>query len=485
MLNKNQFLSYFLSAAFVLSTMTGCGDDTPIDPECTGCTTFETTTDPAGNVAVRINDAGQGIGTRTLDKDTVYILDNFVFVNGGQILTIEAGTVIKGESGTGTNASALIVASGGKLIANGTATDPIVFTSLIDNTADASDILPSVQGLWGGLIVLGKATINDPSGSSAIEGIPTSESRGLYGGTDDADNSGSLKYISIRHGGSDIGDGNEINGLTLGGVGSGTVVENIEVYGNKDDGYEFFGGAVNAKYLISAYCGDDSFDWDQGFHGNLQFLFAIQSNTAAGHIFEGNGVPNDATYNYNTSPISMPIIANGTFIGNYNLDGGDNNVARVRQGSGGKFWNNVWYNCGQGLRIDAISATEPIESETRLDEGTLEFKHNLFAKIKDKDTNADCTDIAGVASESGTIKAKVAAELSDNYNVYSADPGLTGTNTTAGSGLLNLTPLAGGAITTVPPINDAAIQQSAQIGAFGSSNWAAGWTALTAYGFFQ
>lgn len=481
MLNsKHPFLHYCLSAILVAGLAIGCNDDPVTPPDCTNCTIFETTTDPAGNVAVRIKDAGQGVGTRTLDKDTVYILDNFVFINDGQTLTIEAGTVIKGESGTGTNASALIVARGGKLMANGTAAEPIIFTSLIDDTNDASDVLPSVQGLWGGLILLGKATINDPAGNSAIEGIPTSETRGLYGGLDDADNSGSLRYLSIRHGGSDIGDGNEINGLTLGGVGSGTILENIEVYGNKDDGFEFFGGAANAKYLVAAHCGDDAFDWDQGYHGKLQYLFAMQSNAAGGHIFEANGVPNDATYDYNTNPIAMPTIANGTFIGNYNLDGGDNNVARLRQGSGGKFWNNVWYNCGQGLRVDAISSSEPIESETRLDNGTLEFKHNLFAKIKDKDTGNECSDINGVANESGSIKAKIAIELSDNYNVYSSDPGFT----SATNGEFNLSPLAGGAIANLPPVNDPSIETSPQVGAFGSANWAAGWTALTDYGFF-
>lgn len=472
-------ISLFLTV--LTSLLSSCGDDETTDTPCDSCTTFEKTTDPAGNVAVRVHDYGQGIGTRTLYNDTVYILDNFVFVNNGQTLSIEAGTVIKGESGTGTNASAMIVARGGKIMAEGAAGAPIIFTSLIDNVADTLDLQPNARGLWGGLILLGKATINDPSGESAIEGIPTSETRGLYGGTDDSDNSGTLKYISIRHGGSEIGDGNEINGLTLGAVGSGTTIDHVEVFANFDDGFEFFGGAVSCKHLIAVSCGDDAFDWDQGFHGKIQYLLAIQSNDAAGHCFEGNGVPNDAAYDYNATPQAKPYIANGTFVGNYNLDGGDDQLARIRQGSGGYFYNNIFYNFGQGLKVDAISAGEPIESQTRLEQGTLVFKHNLFSKIKDKNTGVDCTDLSGVANESGSIAALVAQHLGDNANEYASDPGLTDISISAGTGGFNPLLVSGGSSAGLPPYNDPAIESVSYIGAFGNSNWASGWTALSVY----
>ena len=201
-------------------------------------------------------DPGEGTGTRTLYSDTTYYLDGLVFVNEGQVL-------IKGKPGTGENASALIVARGGTINAVGTAQEPIIFT------CEADDLTGSInttdRGLWGGLIVLGKGKLNSSPGETAVEGIPTSEPRGLYGGDDDGDNSGILKYISIRHGGSDIGEGNEINGLTLGGVGSGTTIEYIEVVANKDDGVEFFGGSPQLKNILVAYCGDDSFDYDEGF----------------------------------------------------------------------------------------------------------------------------------------------------------------------------------------------------------------------------
>ena len=168
-------------------------------------------------------------------SDNVYILDGFVFVNDGQTLSIEAGTVVKGKPGQEELASALIVARGGKIIANGTAENPIIFT------AEADDLNGSVAdqatGLWGGIIILGKGATNNSTAEKAIEGIPTSETRGLYGAatTVEDDNSGSMKYVSIRHGGTNIGEGNEINGLTLGAVGSASTFSYIEVVANADD----------------------------------------------------------------------------------------------------------------------------------------------------------------------------------------------------------------------------------------------------------
>ena len=150
--------------------------------------------------------------------DNEYVLNGLVFVSEGSSLTIQPGTVIKGKPGQGENASALVVA----------------------------------RGLWGGVIILGRASLNSEPGETPIEGIPTTEPRGIYGGDDDGDNSGVFRYVSIRHGGTDIGAGNEINGLTMGGVGSGTVIEYVEVYNNQDDGFEWFGGTVNTKYLVSA-----------------------------------------------------------------------------------------------------------------------------------------------------------------------------------------------------------------------------------------
>ncbi|MCB0568608.1 MAG: hypothetical protein KDC66_02540 [Phaeodactylibacter sp.] len=253
----------------------------------------------------------------TWTADKVYVLGGRIAVLDGVTLTIEPGTVIKGEAGTGANATALLVARGGKLMAEGTADAPIIFTSVADEiTPDdiaagnfaSPNLDPDINGLWGGLIVLGKAKIsasNDNGDVSEvqIEGIPTSDPNGLYGGDNDADNSGVLKYISIRHGGTNIGEGNEINGLTLGGVGSGTVIENIEIVSNQDDGIEWFGGTVNVKNIVVWNVGDDGIDTDQAYAGTIDNFVVI---TPAGSCFELDGP--EGTYT------ARHTIQNGTVI---------------------------------------------------------------------------------------------------------------------------------------------------------------------------
>jgi hypothetical protein len=234
-------------------------------------------------------------------SDTIYQLGGRITVEDGATLTIQPGTVIKGEAGTGANATALLIARGGKLIAEGTPQLPIVFTSVADEITPemisqgnfkSPNLDPTVNGLWGGVIVLGEAKISpkpDATGeviSVQIEGIPTSDANGLYGGNEDSDNSGIMKYVSIRHGGTNIGSGNEINGLTLGGVGSGTVVENIEVVANQDDGIEWFGGTVNANNVVVWNAGDDGLDTDQSWGGTCDNFVVV---TAAGHAFELDG----------------------------------------------------------------------------------------------------------------------------------------------------------------------------------------------------
>jgi hypothetical protein len=200
-------------------------------------------------------------------------------VLSGATLTIEPGVVVKGQVGSGANATALLIARGGKLMADGTAASPIIFTSVADELAPgmiaSPNLIPTDNGLWGGLIVLGRAPISAAAAAVQIEGIPPSDTNGLYGGSDVADNSGRIRYVSIRHGGTNIGDGNEINGLTLGGVGNGTVIEFVEVVGNKDDGIEIFGGSVNPKNILIWNSGDDSFDMDQAYTGTLDNFIGI------------------------------------------------------------------------------------------------------------------------------------------------------------------------------------------------------------------
>lgn len=221
----------------------------------------------------------------TWTADKIYELTNKVVVDDGVTLTIEPGTIIKGRSGTGSLATALIVARGGKIDAQGTASAPIIFTSIYDNIdigqLSGTNLTEIDKEGWGGVIILGKAPISAENGDTEtqIEGIPPEDTFGLYGGSNAADNSGIMKYVSIRHGGAEIGAGNEINGLTLGGVGSGTTLNHIEVFATLDDGIEFFGGTVNFSDLIVSYQGDDGIDIDQNYAGTIENFIVLQGGS--------------------------------------------------------------------------------------------------------------------------------------------------------------------------------------------------------------
>ncbi|MEM7161693.1 MAG: hypothetical protein AAF487_04555, partial [Bacteroidota bacterium] len=262
---------------------TGCTDPDAVnydpDAEENCCCVFET---PTGDQNVIVS------GSITTDtewtSDNIYELANKVVVEDGVTLTIQAGTIIKGREGTGSLSSALIVARGGKIMANGTADSPIIFTSILDNIVrgqlTGTNLTEVDNAKWGGLIILGYAPISAEEGDNEaqIEGIPADEDFGRYGGGSNpnpADNSGVLRYVSIRHGGSLIGEGNEINGLTLGGVGTGTVIENVEVVANLDDGIECFGGTVNITNAIVAFQGDDGIDLDQNYSGTIDNFFVL------------------------------------------------------------------------------------------------------------------------------------------------------------------------------------------------------------------
>lgn len=228
---------------------------------------------------LEISVTGNITSNTTWETGKVYILESRIAVVSGVTLTIQPGVVVKGQAGTGANATALLIARGGKLIADGTADSPIIFTSFADQIMPGQIVSPNLDpdlnGLWGGLIVLGNAPISADAASVQIEGIPPSDQNGLYGGSDGLDNSGIIRYVSIRHGGANIGEGNEINGLTLGGVGSGTIIENIEIVANQDDGIEWFGGTVSVKNAIIWNAGDDAVDTDQSWGGTLDNFIVI------------------------------------------------------------------------------------------------------------------------------------------------------------------------------------------------------------------
>jgi hypothetical protein len=402
---------------------------------------------------VEIQSSVDGVGTTTWTKDKEYVLNGFVYVNQGQTLTIEKGTIIKGASGTGASASALIVAKGGKIIAEGTADEPIIFTSIADNIKYSNEGVLEVsanlkatdRGLWGGLIILGDARTNTVPSTKNIEGIPTTETRGEYGGANDADNSGVLKYVSIRHGGSNIGADNEINGLTLGAVGEGTVIENIEVYANSDDGIEWFGGTVGVKYAVVSHCGDDSFDYDQGWRGKGQFWVAIQSDDAGDRGGEHDGGTDPET----GAPYATPEIRNATYIGN-----GKGRAVTFRDNAGGKYINSIFQGWDKGIDIEDLEGTG--DSKQRLEDGDLTIKENVFYDIAIGNT----VDKLIVTSEGEDVSVHTNVSGNEVTN-----PGVSASN-----------PVPSATMSTTNSSTDSWFDNVSYKGAFDGSNWANNWT---------
>ncbi|MEZ4686108.1 MAG: T9SS type A sorting domain-containing protein [Bacteroidia bacterium] len=312
-------------------------------------------------------------GNKTMTSGNTYILTERCFVESGDTLIIEPGVVVKGNPGTGTNATALIVARGGYIHAAGTATQPIIFTAASDDISNPVDIAPGTKGLWGGLIILGKASLNSTPGETEIEGLPSGDPRSLYGGSEDTDNSGVLQYISIRYGGTSIAPNNDINGLTLGGVGSGTTIDHIEVIYNFDDGIEFFGGTVNCKYMLMAFCGDDSYDYDEGFRGKGQFWVTIQADSVGDRLGEHDGGTDPET----AQPYATPTIFNATYIGKGT---GSNRVMTLRDNAGGHYHNSIFIDQGRGIDIEILG--NGADSYDRWQAGELSFECNLFWNIE-------------------------------------------------------------------------------------------------------
>ena len=411
-------------------------------------TTFET---------INISDDGNGTGTITWTRNNTYVLHGFVFVNDGDVLTIEAGTVIKGKPGQGENASALIVARGGKIMAEGTADMPIIFTAESDNLNN--NLAITDRGLWGGLIILGSAKLNSTPGESQIEGIPTNEERGRYGGNDNSNNSGVLKYVSIRHGGTDIGEGNEINGLTLGAVGTGSVIEYIEVIANKDDGVEFFGGQPQLKNILVAYVGDDCFDYDEGFSGKGQFWCAVQDANEGDRLGEHDGGTDPET----GTPYAIPTIYNATYIGRG--DGAGKRVITFRDNAGGNYLNSIFTNQDKGIDIENLDDDQ--DSYKQFTDGNLTLENNVFWAVSDG-TAEGLFKVSG--SGANPADSLLAVEA---FAAYFTTAG----NTVSDPGISIENPVPGNPVTdNLAPYDDVWFEEVTYKGAFDSDNWAAGWT---------
>ncbi|PSL29722.1 hypothetical protein CLV42_10655 [Chitinophaga ginsengisoli] len=243
-----------------------------------------------------------------LDSCKVYKLSGIVYVSNNATLTISKGALIQGIKGT--PGGTLVITRGAKLIAAGTQGSPILFTS--DQASPAS-------GDWGGIVLLGKADINQGD-SAQVEGIGQFPAASIYyGGTVNTDNSGVLTYVRIEYAGYELSVDNELNGLTLAGVGSGTTIHHVEVYKAKDDAFEFFGGTVSASYLIAYHPLDDMFDFDNGYTGTINYALGVSDPTRADKS-QSNGIECDnlASGDSTKTPITRPVINHMTIIGQPN-----------------------------------------------------------------------------------------------------------------------------------------------------------------------
>ena len=294
---------------------------------------------------------GEIIANTTLKSGRTFFLKGGVHVKPGATLTIESGVTVKSDPIEPTPAY-LLVEPGASINAQGTATSPIVFTSGSANPAPQD---------WGGIILCGRAPINPQGGTAASEmGVGVT-----YGGTNAADNSGTMRYVRVEYTGKKASNDKEHNGFTFEGVGNGTTIEYLAVYKGADDGFEWFGGTVNAKYLFSYGAQDDCFDWTYGWQGNGQFWVAVQ---LPGDADRGIEADNNGSNN-SLSPFSSPKLSNLTFIGRKDA-AAKSRAVKLREGTKGNIHNLVSFGFDSGIEI------EHDQTITNLEDGSLTFANN-------------------------------------------------------------------------------------------------------------
>ncbi len=386
---------------------------------------------------------------KTLTADRVWILKGYVFVNSNATLTIEPGTVIKGDL---TNKGALIIERGSKLVANGSAAKPIVFTS-------GKPVGERAPGDWGGIVLLGKAKTNKGAEVLIEGGIDK-----YYGGDIDTDNSGSLKFVRIEFAGISAFQNSEINALTLGGVGSGTVLENIQVSYANDDAYEFFGGTVSAKNLIAFATSDDDYDFDFGYSGSIQYAVALR-NQKIGDTDQNNGIECDNNGEGTvTTPRTHPKLSNFTLIGP--------NTATPEKGIIG--FGNRWRRATNFTFNNSIIMAWPkagfsIESASSYADytaGVSQFKNNIVQAL-DKPYSSD------VANAAAAMQVKAEAEGNVTLGINPADVKLTDPFKLTAPNFLPVTgsPALQGTFAAVTGASSTTYR-----GAFGTTDWTKDWT---------
>ncbi|PZR12377.1 MAG: hypothetical protein DI536_15810 [Archangium gephyra] len=407
-----------------------------------------------------VNVTGDITQDTTWTKNNLYVLKQLTYVQAGATLTIEAGTTIAGDS-----TSALIVSRDAKLRANGTATEPIVFTSSLPVGQRGAP-----TGDWGGLVFLGRARINTMGGENNAEGV-ADEPRNKYGGTDDAYDCGTLKYARVEFAGRPLSADNELNGVTLNACGSATVVDYLQVHRGADDGVELFGGTVNLKHVVITGSDDDGLDWDKGWTGKAQFLIAAQVAGRGNHGIEAD---NDAN-NADLTPRSAPTLYNVTLVGRKPDTAASEGPSRgliLRAGTAGKLHNVIVTNfTSAGLLVDGIP------SATQWTAGNLSVANSVFFE-----NPAALTDYVSNPRPDGGITDNMLNEVTELAapslaNRFDVNPQLTAIGT------FDFKPAAGSPVLTggATPPNDGFFDVSATfVGAIGTDDWTAGWTAYPA-----
>lgn len=461
-------------AALALGTLPACGDDSGLtgdDQPDIDAPPMPEIDAPPGVTIVDVP-AGDITASTTWTKDHIYVLKGYVWVTGGT-LTIEAGTVIRGDNG-----SALTITKDAKLNAVGTAAQPIVFTS--------SSATPK-SGDWGGLVMLGKAGINVAGGTNGIEGFATSFGERIrYGGTDNAHDCGKLKYARIEFAGFELAPANELNGLTVGGCGSATEIDYVQSHYGLDDGIEVFGGTVNLKHLVITAYDDDGLDGDLGWTGKVQFAIIQQKQDRGDKGFEADNHPSAFT----SVPISAPEIWNATLIG------GDGAAAtkkqggmHLRRGTGGKisnaivaYWNNFAVDIDGFNSRDQFGTTLTIHHTYFLkatpSAGLFAtnfdfFDHDAMAATPTIENDCDGPPATPGASNCFNEQTTLAADTTNHLDV---DPMLTAPKDFAAP---NWKPLAASPVLTGCGTPPAGLDQTATYcGAIGATDWTAGWTAF-------
>ena len=453
---KVSFRTLLLLAGLSLS-FSACKDDNDDDTPTTPREQFSLVDE--GGLKVISGATSENV---TLVAGTRYLLKGFVYVRDGATLTIEPGTVIRGDKDS---KASLIIQRGGKLNAAGTAAAPIVFTSSKAAGARA-------PGDWGGVIVCGRASVNLPGGEGRIEGGPDAN----YGGgtsPNDVDNSGVLQYVRIEYAGIAFQTDNEVNGLTLGGVGSGTTLDHLQVSDCGDDAFEFFGGTVNAKYLVAHRTVDDMFDTDNCYSGRVQYCLGIAQPDRA-DASRSNGFESDNNAGGTTAtPQTRAQFANVTLLGP-GLTTGFNTLygrgAHLRRNTAQSLFNTVFAAWPTGILLDDASGNSSL-SEGALTSGTLQLQGIVIA-------GSPAGKALAVAASSSYDFATV-FNTGANRNLLVGD--IAGAGIAASAFTLTaptLLPVAGS------PLLDAA--QAAALpagfeaapfrGAFGATDWTAGWT---------